>query len=62
MKKEDLNNLGLGEDRTYTRVDPEAGKREAQGFVAGTGVRASNKWKIFWAHGHTSSLVEDNYL
>ena len=47
MRKEDLNNLGLGEDRTYTRVDPEAGKREAQGFVAGTGVRASSKWRIF---------------
>ena len=47
MRKEDLNNLGLGEDRTYTRVDPQAGSREAQGFVAGTGVRPSSKWKIF---------------
>lgn len=35
MKEEDLSQLGLGEDGSYTRVDPNAGKRESEGFVAG---------------------------
>jgi hypothetical protein len=47
MKQEDLNQLGLGDDNSYTRVDPNAGKKEAEGFVAGFGVKASNKWKIW---------------
>jgi hypothetical protein len=47
MKIEDLNTLGLGEDSSYTRMDANAGKKEQEGFVAGTGVKPSSKWRIF---------------
>lgn len=47
MKAEDMNNLGLGEAGSYTRVESAAGRKESEGFIAGTGVRASSKWKIW---------------
>lgn len=43
MAKEDLSKLGLGEGATYTRVASKEGEKESIGFVAGLGVRASNK-------------------
>jgi len=44
MAKEDMNNLGLGDkERSYVRVNPNEGEKERQGFVAGKGVRSSNK-------------------
>jgi hypothetical protein len=47
MAKEELDRLGLGESEEYQRVQPELGKRERDGFVAGTGVRSSGKG-FFW--------------
>ena len=43
MAKEDLSKLGLGEGGSYTRVASNEGEKESTGFVAGLGVRASNK-------------------
>lgn len=48
MAKDDLNNIGLGETGTYLRVQREPGEKERNGFVAGTGVKASKKGGIFW--------------
>jgi hypothetical protein len=47
MAKEELDRLGLGESEEYQRVQPELGKRERDGFVAGTGVRSAGKG-FFW--------------
>lgn len=47
MAKEELDKLGLGESQEYERVQPDYGKREREGFVAGTGVKSSGKG-FFW--------------
>ena len=47
MAKEELDHLGFGESQEYQRVIPDIGKREREGFVAGTGVKSSKKG-IFW--------------
>ena len=48
MAKEDLDNLGLGEkDAQYVRVAPPTGSKEKDGFLAGLGVRGSNKSIFF---------------
>ena len=47
MVQEDLDRLGLGASEEYQRVQPDLGKRERDGFVAGTGVRSSGKG-FFW--------------
>jgi cytochrome c oxidase assembly protein subunit 19 len=45
MAKEDLSTLGFGEGETYVRGEFKEGEKEAEGFVAGTGVRGSKgKW------------------
>lgn len=48
MLKEDLSNLGFGEAGNYVRIthDESQGK-ETKGFIAGLGVKSSNKWKFF---------------
>ena len=44
MATEDLKDLGLGDaNSSYVRVDPGV-EKETKGFLAGTGVRPSNKW------------------
>lgn len=44
MMKEDLSKLGLGDGTAnYVRVSSNEGDKESKGFVAGIGVRASNK-------------------
>ena len=43
MAREDLSNLGLGENKSYTRLPSTEGNKESKGFVAGIGVKASNK-------------------
>ncbi len=47
MAKEELDSLGLGESGEYHRLEPELGKREKEGFVAGSGVKSSGKG-FFW--------------
>lgn len=44
MNKEDLNDLGLGEDASYKRGDSNEGEKEKKGFVAGVNVNTSKKW------------------
>ena len=44
MAKEDLSTLGLGENSEYVRVASDEGKKEKEGFVAGTGVKVTKKW------------------
>jgi len=43
MAKEDLNNLGLGDDNAYQRIMLNEGDKE-KGFVAGTRVKPSKQW------------------
>lgn len=38
MAKDDLNNLGFGDNGAYERVNPKEGEKEKSGFVAGMGV------------------------
>ena len=48
MAKEDLSSLGLGDHRQYERVETrEQDRKENKGFVAGIGVRGSNKCYFF---------------
>ena len=47
MVQEDLKTLGFGEGASYQRVEPNEGEKEKTGFVAGTGVRASTRWKLW---------------
>jgi cytochrome c oxidase assembly protein subunit 19 len=47
MSNEDLSQLGFGEQATYVRAESKEGKKEAEGFIAGTGVRGSKKF-LFW--------------
>jgi hypothetical protein len=44
MKEEDLEDLGLGKNKEYKRVESAEGQKERNGFVAGTGVRPSEKF------------------
>lgn len=43
MAKEDLNNLGFGEESNYKRKNIEVKDEREGGFIAGTGVRV-RKW------------------
>jgi hypothetical protein len=47
MMKEDLSNLGFGENPSYTRVQSDEGLKEKEGFISGTNVKASKK-SVFW--------------
>lgn len=48
MAKEDLNKLGLEEGKAYIRKANPEGNKEAEGFVSGLGVKASNKgWRLW---------------
>mmetsp|Transcript_35403 Transcript_35403/g.36069 ORF Transcript_35403/g.36069 Transcript_35403/m.36069 type:complete len:112 (+) Transcript_35403:215-550(+) len=44
MAKEDLNNLGLGEDAVYKRLPSDEGQKEKSGFISGLGVKPSGRW------------------
>ncbi len=46
MKKEDLNNLGFGVDKEYSRADPAVGQKEIDGFIAGVSV-SGGKTSVF---------------
>lgn len=50
MAREDLANLGLGSgpENQYVRREGNEGEKEAKGFVAGTGVKSSNKRGGAW--------------
>ena len=46
MMKEDLNGLGFGDVGEYVRVSTQGDKsKEANGFISGTGVGVSRKFK-----------------
>jgi hypothetical protein len=44
MAKEELNQLGLGDNLEYTRGDSNFGEKEKLGFVSGTGVKTKQGW------------------
>jgi cytochrome c oxidase assembly protein subunit 19 len=44
MAKDEMDNLGLGEHRSYERKPCEEGIKESKGFVAGLTVQGSKKW------------------
>ena len=44
MAKEDMQNLGFGNNAEYIRVQKQEGEKEAQGFVSGLGVKPGKKW------------------
>lgn len=44
MAKEDMKNLGFGNNAEYIRVQKQEGEKEAQGFVSGLGVKPGKKW------------------
>jgi hypothetical protein len=46
MKKEDLSNLGFGENGEYNRIY-RTDSKESSGFIAGTGVKPSSKGRIW---------------
>ncbi len=49
MAKDDMDNLGFNEKHmNLTRKPSEEGNKETQGFVAGLGVKGSNKWQ-WWS-------------
>lgn len=48
MTAEDLNNLGLGVNPEYLRVEVVSDGKEKAGFLAGLGVVGSKKWS-FWS-------------
>ena len=46
MEKQSLNELGLGDTGHYLRVNPDENRsKEAEGFVAGTGVQPGRLFK-----------------
>jgi cytochrome c oxidase assembly protein subunit 19 len=48
MAKEDMGNLGFGKDKEYVRVDPTlTASKEAEGFVAGIGVKSGKGWNLW---------------
>ena len=52
MLKEELSNLGYDENNNNNNLEnrvviKSSESKEAKGFIAGTGVRASNKWKLW---------------
>ena len=47
MTAEDLNNLGLGVNPEYLRVEVASDVKEKSGFLAGLGVVGSKKWSMW---------------